>query len=78
MQQKFYYQRGMCVALGYNSLNPVLYESYGENMDYKKQKMYCNAIKSGHCKYHEQCDLLHNAPENISYNSFELYERKLT
>ena len=77
-QQKYYYQRGMCIALGYNSLNPVLYESPEENIDYQKKQMSCNAILSGKCKNPESCKLFQDAPEFISYKSFELYDKKLS
>lgn len=78
IEQKYYYQRGMCIALGYNSLNPVLYESYSENEDFEKKYMDCNAITQGKCKNSEDCKLLKDAPKRIPYKNFELYTNKIT
>lgn len=78
IEQKYYYQRGMCVALGYNSLNPVMYESNNENEDFEKRHMVCAAIGDGKCQCYNECKLLKDAPERIPYKSFELYSKKLT
>lgn len=32
MEERFYYQQGMCEALSLNSLNPILYEGEGEKI----------------------------------------------
>ena len=76
-KQKFYYQRGMCTALKYNSLNPIMYEAPEENMDYQKKQMACNAIINGQCKNPGQCALLKDAPDYFPYNSVKLYAQKL-
>ena len=77
MEQKYYYQSGMCTALHYNSLNPVLYQSEEEKVDYQKVRMACHAIETGVCTCPEQCQLLLDAPEQVAYNSFELLEKKI-
>lgn len=76
-QKKYYYQRGMCAALNYNSLNPVLYISPMENVEYKKKNMVCNAIMKGKCNNAENCKLLQDAPDSLPYGSIELYSKKI-
>lgn len=77
MKQKYYYQLGMCTALKYNSLNPVMYESHAEDEDYIKQKMVCEAIVKGTCKNPEECQLLKDAPERFRYKDWNLVDKKL-
>ena len=77
MQQKYYYQKGMCDALHYQSLNPVLYFSLAEGMNYSKQKMACSAIETGKCTNSEKCRLFKDAPDNVKYNDHLLCAEKL-
>ena len=74
---KFYYERGMCKALGYLSLNPVLYESTEEEGVYKKVCMACNAIATGVCQIAGSCSLLLSAPELVVDNGVNLREKKI-
>lgn len=77
MKQKYYYQKGMCEALCYQSLNPVLYISPSEGQPYKKQSMACTAIENGKCKNHNECQLLTDAPDSVPYNDYLLCSSKL-
>ena len=74
---KFYYERRMCKALGYLSLNPVLYESTEEKGVYKKVCMKCNAINAGVCTISESCSLLFSAPELVVDNGVNLRNKKI-
>ena len=74
---KYYYQRGMCEALHYNSLNPVLYESTDTENEYRKVKMNCNAIQKGVCNKEYNCQLLLAAPELVIDNGVDLRDKKL-
>lgn len=76
MKNMYYYQKGMCKALGYNSLNPVLYTS-DNDIDYTKQHMVCNACETGKCNIAESCQLLLDAPYTLDKNTVGFYESKL-
>ena len=75
--QRYYYQKGMCKALGYNSLNPVAYVSYGDDMNFVKKEMVCQEIANGKCKQPENCQLLKDAPEMLSNKNHLLSEKRL-
>ena len=77
MIQKYYYQKGMCIALGYNSLNPVIYTSSGGKEDFQKNHMTCYAVADGRCKCANTCQLLQDAPEKLPYYCSDLRDKKL-
>lgn len=76
MKQKYWYQRGMCKALNYNSLNPVAYKSE-DGLIYNKDCMVCNAITQGVCKNSTECSLFKKAPDEME-NTWELMDKKLS
>lgn len=76
MNIKYFYEEGMCHALGYKGQYPVIYEPISENM-YKRRCMGCSMIEDGRCTIHTGCEILQNAPEQMPY-SWQLRDKKMT
>lgn len=73
--EKFYYQEGLCKALHYLSLNPVIYEKEDDGK-YHKKKMACNCIENGECDRTTTCQLLIDAPETVEDKGIWLRDKK--
>jgi len=77
MEERFYYQQGMCEALSLNSLNPILYEGEGEkNKEYHKVRMACSAIESGICTMADNCRIFEEAPEIAEDDGAQMVKEK--
>ena len=49
MSDKYWYEEGMCKAIGYKGQYPVVYNSNDGNL-YTKASMGCDAVIGGKCK----------------------------
>lgn len=77
MEERFYYQQGMCEALSLNSLNPILYQGEGEkNKEYHKVRMVCSAIESGLCTMSDTCGVFLEAPETAVDDGAQMVKEK--
>lgn len=74
MKQKYWYQEGMCRALGYKGQYPVIYKSE-DGLVYTKECMACNAISEGKCKS-ENCEVYDASPTEME-NTWELRDKKM-
>lgn len=74
--EKYYYQEGVCRALSYLSLNPVVYEKQ-EDGKYHKKRMDCDCINKGKCDKTTSCQLFKDAPEIVEDNKIKLRDKKL-
>lgn len=72
---KYWYEEGMCRALGYKGQYPVAYTSVTETT-YKKNFMSCTAISDGRCRQSENCEVFLSAPAELK-DSWELREKKM-
>lgn len=73
--EKHYYQEGICRALSYLSLNPVVYEQQNDGK-YHKKRMDCNCVRHGECDRELTCQLLVDAPEIVEDNKINLRDIK--
>ena len=73
--KKFWYEEGMCRALGYKGQYPVTYTSE-DKITYKRSCMSCSAIADGHCTQHETCEVFWAAPESME-NNWQLRDKKM-
>lgn len=75
MSDKYWYEEGMCKALGYKGQYPVIYRSEAGTL-YKRVCMGCTAISDGRCRISDQCQVILNAPEQMEYN-WQLRDKKI-
>lgn len=75
---KFHYHAGMCEALHYYSLNPIIYEPTENKDEYKKIKMNCRAIEQNKCDKALTCPILQAAPEILIDNTINLRKSKFS
>ena len=78
MKRKYYYENEMCVALGYRSLNPVVYEAdHEEATEYHKVRMDCDAISKGICHVGDNCRVFKATPEKLEGSYYLMTDKKL-
>lgn len=74
--EKYYYQEGICKALSYLSLNPVVYEQQ-EDGTYHKKRMDCNCVRRGECDRETSCQLFVDAPQILMDTGLILKNKKI-
>lgn len=78
MKRKYYYENEMCVALGYRSLNPVVYEAdHEEASEYRKVRMDCDAITKSICHEGGNCRVFKATPEILEGSFYLMTDKKL-
>lgn len=74
MSDKYWYEEGMCNALGYKGQYPVIYRSEDGDF-YIRVCMACDAISKGICRG-EKCEVFEVSPAEMTDN-WELRDKKM-